>query len=120
MIKNRDGTESLGFAEIGELHRLREQVTELKYELENSDSHNDGCAVEIERLSSEGAALKEQNLNILADRDTDFDSATALLRRWRKLYTDVGCPEHKDGRLFSETGSFCRAGEAPVSEGRDQ
>ena len=23
MIKNRDGTESIGFAEIGELHRLR-------------------------------------------------------------------------------------------------
>ena len=31
-----------------------------------------------------------------------------LLRRWRKLYADVGCPDHPDGKLFSETGQFLR------------
>ena len=40
---------------------------------------------------------------------TTIDVAVELLRRWRKLYTDLGVPDHGDGRLFSETGVFCRA-----------
>ena len=38
---------------------------------------------------------------------TNITQATTLLRRWRKLFTDIGCPDVEDGRLFSETGAFC-------------
>ncbi len=38
----------------------------------------------------------------------DCVTSTALLCRWRKLFTELGCPDVTDGRLFSETGAFCR------------
>lgn len=31
-------------------------------------------------------------------------NAASLLTRWRKLYGDLGFPEHPDGTLFSESG----------------
>jgi len=46
----------------------------------------------------------------------NIDEAVVLLRRWRKLFTDIGCPDAQDGRLFSETGAFCSSVERQPEE----
>lgn len=40
--------------------------------------------------------------------------ACALLRRWRQRESDLGFPDKGDGRLFSETGTFCGPIEAAL------
>jgi len=33
--------------------------------------------------------------------------AVDLLHRWRRMYADLGFPDHEDGELFSRSGMLC-------------
>ena len=70
--------------------------------------NHEECDDDCEQPCAITENLKYAAYDMLERLSAEGWDAVGLLRRWRHLFTELGCPDVTDGKLFSESGDFCR------------